>query len=144
MPTPVLLAFLALVAAAVLLAFEAASGQRTLRSAAGTVVRAGTFGLASVAGVTLLAALSGGEWGVALALVPLTALSILRLWALLCEWTTGPRATLLVLAVLAVGLGAGLRSIPVPLTRAHLHGGSGAAPTAPVSIRPDVGRTVRV
>lgn len=143
MPLTVLVPFLPLVAAAGLLAVEAGTGRTVGKTPWGTAGRTAVFAIASAAGVTLLAALSGEEMVVAAALVPLTALSILRFEMLVRRRTTRLRSALVVMACLAVGLAVGLSTVPVPLTRAHLHGEDEAAPANPVSIRRDAGRIVR-
>ncbi len=143
MPLPVALAFLILVAAALLLAAEVWGGplvgaRRPLRALAAV-----TFGAASIAGATLLTALAGGEWLLALALIPLTTLSILRMGGLVLPRARPWTRVALVGVVLAVGVAAALQVVPVPLTRGHLAGTVQTHTVERQTVRPYVSRPVR-
>lgn len=140
MPVVVLVAFGVLAASAVALGAEQARGLR-IRTGGGATALATLHGTAAVAGATLLVALAGREWLLAAALVPITALSVIRFAGLVAP--APPRARRLAIAglVLLAGVAATLQAVPVPLTRAHL---TGAAPAdAAPSARPHRGRTVR-
>ncbi len=134
-----------LMLAAVVLAFEARTGQTGMGSDAATLARALVFLLAAIAGTTLLVALAGGEWPFALTLAPITALSLLRFAMLARQWWTGWRLALLTGALLGVGVLASVPWTPYPLDRAYviraLHGAE-AAPS-PDSIDPGALRPVR-
>lgn len=143
MPLPVTLALTVLVAAAGLLASEVWTGRPLGTRRGGRLAAAATFGVAAVAGATLLTALAGQEWPLALALVPLTALSVMRFGGLVFPAAPPWARIVAVGVILAAGVGAALQVVPVPLTRGHL---SGAAPAHSVdrgTVRPYVSRPVR-
>lgn len=138
MPPFVLFAYASLAAAAVLLAVEAWGEGRGPWRALGV----GVYGSASVAGATLLTALAGREGLLAAALVPLTALAVVRFGVALAPGASPWRRAGWTALVLAVGIGAGLQAVPVPLTREHLTPASERR--APPTVRPHVGPPVRV
>ena len=141
MPLSVAVSFGALALAAVLHTVEVVVGRRQ-RAPAAEALLALVYGAASVAGAALLAALSGAEWVLALALVPLTALSVLRFWTLFAPSASARARTLAVGVVLVLGVLAALQVVPIPLTRVHLSGADAA--DAPPTVRPRAGRAVRV
>lgn len=143
MPLYVLLAYVALAAAAVLLALDAWPGGRRLGSRWRTL-RMAVYGAASIVGTTLLTALSGGEALLAAALVPLTAVSVLRFERSLALSASGWQRVGWTALVLAVGVTASLQVVPVPLTRDHLSPGPTSTRTAPETIRPYADQPVRV
>ena len=143
MPTSVVVAFVLLIAAAAMLVSEVwmrrVLGTSPLERAAGRVV----YGAAAIAGATLLTALSGREWVLAVALVPLTTLCVLRFGGLVRTEGRLWERVALVGVVLAVGVAAALQLVPVPLTRAHLSGQPAAHPMERPSARPFVDAPVR-
>lgn len=140
MPLYVLFAYAALAAAAGLLALDVwRDGGRP--GAWWGPVRVGVYGAASVAGTTLLVALSGGEAVLVAALVPLTALAVIQFGTALAPGAPGWRRAAWTALVLAVGVAASLQAVPVPLTRAHLTPGPSPAVYPP---RPYADGPVRV
>lgn len=143
MPLPVVLAFVLLIAAAGLLAGEAWFGRSLSARRAARLAAAVTFSGAGIAGATLLTALSGREWMLALALVPLTTLSIVRFGGLVLPEAAAWKRIVLVGVVMTIGVVAALQVVPVPLTRGHLSGTVEMHPVERSTIRPYAGRPVR-
>jgi hypothetical protein len=137
--------FLALCAAAIVLAGEARTGRLVGRTPGGTRARAVVFLLGSVAGGTLLVALSQREWLFILALAPITALSLIRFGMLAHGWWRGWRLSVYTALLLLAGILACLPWLPRPLDRATLiESFRGGRPThVPDSISPDAGVPVR-
>ncbi len=143
MPFSVVLAFAVLGVAAVLLALEVWLGRPVGAGRAARVAAGAAFGAAAVAGATLLTALSGAEWPLALALVPLTALSTLRFGGLVLPEARPWVRVAVVGAALAAGVVAALRVVPVPLTRGHLSGTTTTPASERPTVRPYAGTPVR-
>ena len=143
MPLSVVLAFVVVLIAAALLASEVWTGPLTRARWPLRWVAVAVFGVASVAGATLLTALSGREWLLALALVPLTTLSVLRFGGLALPRARPWQRIAVVGVVLAVGVVAALQVVPVPLTRGHLSGTVETHTVERSTVRPYVGRPVR-
>lgn len=142
----VLLLFLGLLAAALVLADEARTGRLVGRTSGRTAARAVVYFLASVSGGALLVALSEREWVFMLALVPITALSLVRFGMLARQWWAGWRLSLYMTVLLLLGILACLPWIPRPLDRGILiESLRGAQPTrGPDSISPGAADPVRV
>ena len=109
-----------LVLAAAVLAVEARTGRLAGPTRAWTAARASLFAASAVAGLALVVPLSAGAWVLALALLPITALSVLRFSMLLGAWWHGPVRTVVVVTVLAVGVLAVLPSLPRTLERSFV------------------------
>lgn len=141
----VVLQLLVLFAAAVLLAVEARTGRMEAATERGALARALVFLLAAIAGATLLIALADAEWLFALALAPITMLSLLRFTMLARRWWTGWRLPVLTGALLGLGVIASVPWEPYPLDRAYvireIHGVE--ALPAPDTIDPEALRPVR-
>ena len=130
-----------LLSSSVLLAAEVATGRTEPTTPAAGWARAGLFALAACAGGTLLVALPSGEWVLLLALLPLTTISLLRFLALLTGRLPGWQGLAVAAVVVVVGVAIGVRTVPVPLTRAHIQAALPGAP--PPSALPNAGRLVR-
>lgn len=137
--------FLALCAAAVVLAMEAHSGRLVGRTPDRTRVRAYVFLAAAVAGGALLVTLAASEWLLMLALLPITALSVVRFTMLAQGWWRGWRLVVFTAVALVVGILACLPWLPRPLDRgAIIEGFRTVQPThAPDTISPDAFSPVR-
>jgi hypothetical protein len=111
---------LVLLLAGVVLVWEARTGRLAPQSQVGASIRAALFFAALVIGAALLVRTAGSSPVLALALVPVTALSLYRL-AMLVRPVVGRTARQAVgsvsvlLMVLALGLGASLSLLPEPL-----------------------------
>ena len=145
MPPFVIGLFLVLCAAAAVLALEAQSGRLVGRTPGRTRARAFVFLGASVAGGALLASLAVSEWVLMLALLPITALSVVRFTMLARGWWGGWRLLVFTALALTAGILLCLPLLPRPLDRGALFEGlRGAEPThAPDSISPDAFTPVR-
>ena len=142
-PLSVLLAFVLLIAAAGVLAGEVwIGGRRRPRRAARHSVTA-VFAGAAIAGTTLLTALSGREWLLALALLPLTTLSVIRFGTRVLPGAETWKRVVVVGVVLTLGVVGALQVVPAPLTRGHLSGSVETHPVDRPTIRPYAGRPVR-
>ena len=138
---PLLVAFALLLAAAALLAVEVGTGRTKPKTETGAWAATGLFAGAASAGGTLLVALPWEEWVLILALLPLTAICVVRLLALVSERVPGLRGAALAGAILALGVIAGTNVVPIPLTRAAIQSALPGLP--PPSALPDAGRLVR-
>lgn len=136
-----LVSFGFLLAAALLLTAEVATGRSRLGGAAIVWGSLGVYAAAASAGGALLVALPWAEWLLMLALVPLTSICLIRFVSLLQERVPGWRGAAMAGAVLAVGLIGGTSALPVPLTRAEIQAALPGTP--PLSAHPDAGRLVR-
>ena len=141
----VALLFATLGVAALLLALEAITGRLVGRTEASTRLRAAIFFAATVAGGTLLVAVSSREWMLLAALAPITILSLLRFTMLANGWWSGWRLSIYTAALLLAFIALCMPMMPRPLDRSALleslrigRGGS-----APDSISPDALRPVR-
>ena len=130
-----------LLTASILLAFEVATGKTTSKAPAAVWARVVLFGLAACAGGTLLVALPLAEWVLLLALLPLTTIALVRFLTLLTERLPGWRGVAVAAVAVVVGVAAGVQTVPVPLTRAHIQ--SALPGTPPPSANPNAGRLVR-
>ena len=138
---PLLVAFALLLAAAVWLGAEVATGRTKPRTRFGAWAGAAVFACAASAGGTLLVALPWAEWVLIVALLPLTFICIVRFVVLLQSRVSGWRSAVLAGVVLAAGVIAGIQTVPIPLTRAEIQS---ALPGAPApSAHPNAGRLVR-
>jgi len=109
--------FAFLLVASVLLLLEVRTGRMDAPSQKHSVARATVYLLAAIAGATLLIALADGEWLFALALVPITFLSLLRFSMIARQWWAGWRLPVYACTLIAVGIGAMLPMMPYPLNR---------------------------
>ncbi|MEM1055906.1 MAG: hypothetical protein AAGI52_10295 [Bacteroidota bacterium] len=124
-----------------LLAVEVATGRTQPRTDVGVWAAAVVFALAASAGGAMLVALPWTEWPLILALLPLTAICVARCLVLVRERIPGWQGVALAIVLLASGLIAGVRAVPIPLTRAQIQS---AIPGGPVpSAHPNAGRLVR-
>ncbi|HLT47797.1 MAG TPA: hypothetical protein VK002_11260 [Rubricoccaceae bacterium] len=141
----VVLQLLVLLVAAAVLAVEARTGRMEGATEGATLARALVFLLAAVAGATLLIALADSEWLFALALAPITMLSLLRFTMLARRWWAGWRLPVLTGALLGLGVLISVPWMPYPLDRAfvirEIHGVE--AVPAPDTIDPEALRPVR-
>ena len=103
-----------LLAASVLLSLEVRTGRM---DASPQKHSATVYLLAAIAGATLLIALADGEWLFALALVPITFLSLLRFSMIARQWWDGWRLPVFTCTLIAVGIVAMLSMTPYPLNR---------------------------
>ncbi|MFN3596340.1 MAG: hypothetical protein ACK41D_03615 [Rubricoccaceae bacterium] len=144
----VLLAFSLLLAAAGLMAADAITGHFWARSGWRFAVRVGVFASAAASGGALLAALPRSEWVLALALVPLAAISYVRFALLVRGRLPGWRHVAVSVSVFVLGALLFALAIPRPLTRAYLqqtlHREAPSAPAGPERpIDPRFGPPVR-
>ncbi len=109
--------FVFLLAACVLLLLEVRNGQIDELGGRHEAVRATIYLCASIAGATLLIAVGQGDWLFALALVPITFLSLLRFSMIARRWWRGWRLPFYTCALIAVGIVALLTMMPYPLNR---------------------------
>lgn len=106
-----------LLAASVLLSLEVRTGRMDAPPQKHSATRATVYLLAAIAGATLLIALADGEWLFALALVPITFLSLLRFSMIARQWWDGWRLPVFTCTLIAVGIVAMLSMTPYPLNR---------------------------
>lgn len=109
--------FAFLLAASVLLLLEVRTGHMDAPSQKRSATRATVYLLAAIAGATLLIALADGEWLLALALVPITFLSLLRFSMVARQWWTGWRLPVYTCTLIALGIVLMLPLMPYPLNR---------------------------
>jgi hypothetical protein len=141
----VALQLLVVLAAAVVLAEEARTGRMEGRTERATLARALVFLLAAIAGATLLIAVADAEWLFALALAPITLLSLARFAMLARRWWRGWQLPVLTGALVGLGVLVSLPWVPYPLDRASviqkIHGVEMVP--APDTIDPEALRPVR-
>lgn len=138
--------FLTLVAAAVVLADEARTGRLAGPTPRRTQARALIFLAAAIAGGAFLLVLPASEWVFALALLPITALSLLRFAMLARGWCGGWRLMVFTMALVALGVAACLPFLPAPLNRRVLleQMAPGRPSGIPDTIAPEAAFPVRV
>lgn len=104
------------------------------------------FLFGTISGASLLIALADGEWLFALALAPVTLLSLFRFAMLAREWWGGWRLPIYTSLLVGFGLLLSVPLIPYPLDRGvlieHLHVLDDAS-TVPDTIDPEAMRPVR-
>ncbi len=138
--------FMILLAASALLLLEVRAGNFAGLTERRSVLSASTYMLAAIMGATLLITLADGEWLFALALVPITFLSLLRFSMIVRQWWTGWKLPVYTCAFIAVGIMATLPMMPSPLNRTFVLEELNLIDTSlerPDSINPEAVRTVR-
>lgn len=137
--------FVLLLAGSVLL-WEARTGSLTPRTLRGAWGRMSLFFVAAVVGSALLLRIAPGSVLLAMALVPVTALSLFRVTSLARRGRSRPAAVLGLALALAIGLGASLHALPQTLDERVLFEQifyPGGTPQVG-SIDPDARRVVRL
>ena len=109
-----------LMAASVLLMMEVRVGSIDASSQKHSLYRATVYLLATIGGATLLITLADGERLFALALVPITFLSLLRFSMLARKWWEGWRLPVYTCALIALGIVLMLPMMPYPLNRTYV------------------------
>jgi len=139
--------FAFLLAAGVLLLLEVRTGRMEASFQKHSAIRATVYLLAAIAGATLLIALADGEWLFALALVPITFLSLLRFSMVARQWWEGWRLPVYTSTLIAAGIVAMLPMMPYPLNRTYVLEELNLIDThlgRPDTIDPEAVRLVRV
>lgn len=139
--------FAFLLAAGVLLLLEVRIGRMEAPLQKHSAIRATVYLLAAIAGATLLIALADGEWLFALALVPITFLSLLRFSMVARQWWEGWRLPVYTCTLIAAGIVAMLPMMPYPLNRTYVLEELNLIDThlgRPDTIDPEAVRLVRV
>lgn len=139
--------FVLLLAASALLLQEVRTGSMDGAPQKHAATRATIYLLAVIAGAALLIALADGEWILALALVPITFLSLLRFSMIARQWWEGWRLPVYTCTVIAVGIVATLPMMPYPLNRTFVLEELNLINTTvgrPDTIDPEAVRRVRV
>ncbi len=139
--------FAFLLAAGVLLLLEVRTGRMEAPLKKHSVIRATVYLLAAIAGATLLIALADGEWLFALALVPITFLSLLRFSMVARQWWEGWRLPVYTCTLIAAGIVTMLPMMPYPLNRTYVFEELNLIDThlgRPDTIDPEAVRLVRV
>ena len=139
--------FAFLLVAGVLLISDLRAGRMDASPQRRPVARAAMYLLAAIAGATLLIALADGEWPFALALAPITFLSLLRFSMIARQWWEGWRLPVFTCTLIAVGIAAMLPMMPYPLNRTFVLEELNLIDTQlgrPDTIDPEAVRLVRV
>ena len=116
----VVLQFVLLIGASLMLLLEARKGDLERSDDSVPRVRATVYLLATIAGATMLIAIADGEWLFAIALIPITFLSLLRFSMLARRWWEGWRLPLFTCALIGLGIAGSLPLMPYPLDRAYI------------------------
>ncbi len=138
--------FATLLVASLLLLIEVRAGHVSEPPQKFSLARAAVYLLAAVAGATLLVSMDDGEWLFALALVPITFLSLLRFGMVARFWWSGWRLPVYTCALLAIGMVSMLPMMPFPLNRTFVLDELHLIDTSvgrPDTINPEAVRTVR-
>lgn len=116
----VLIQFCILLTACVVLLLEARTGDLEAASEKRPGYRAVLYILATVSGATMLIAVADGEWLFALALIPITFLSLLRFSMIAKRWLEGWKLPVITCFLVGIGIIGSLPLMPYPLDRSYI------------------------